>query len=48
MTPGLLSVILLNYNHANVIVDQLRASLTQSYRHFELITTLKSRLVNRT
>jgi len=37
MTPGLLSVILPNYNHATVVADQLRAILTQSYRNFEFI-----------
>lgn len=37
MTPGLLSVVLPNYNHAAYVGGQIRAVLAQSYRNLELI-----------
>jgi glycosyltransferase involved in cell wall biosynthesis len=37
MVPGLLSVVLANYNEAGVIADQIRAVLGQSYGNFEFI-----------
>jgi glycosyltransferase involved in cell wall biosynthesis len=37
MTPGLLSVIVPNYNHAHLIPRQITAILGQSYGQFELI-----------